>query len=203
MQQIPSDWVHDYKTLDDHYRLSRICVDPTTMDNIYCNINLLEFFGRNYSYWDIKGPLASAYFQNYLTILSSIIEGILASAFQRMEASCLAICAKEENCPYFFSGEKRASDGTPLRNSELTFRDLLAKAEEIGILQSFSKDDLDQLRHIRNHIHLSSQNSSIQGNEVLSVATINEFQRQLKGLVSATIEWLDRHEGKCLKKTLK
>ncbi len=189
-QNIPEGWTYTYEELDKYYHLSYFIKDKDQRENLYSYINLLQFYSKNYRYWLIEGDLSYSYYQNYLIILGAIVEGIITYAFRYKEYWCFRDCGKdEEKCKYYYYINKEDEYAEPVKRSDLPFYQMLDAAKDLGMLKKVSDSDLDNLRKLRNNVHISALKEKMSENESLSVKTINQFQMEIKMLADSVIEY--------------
>jgi hypothetical protein len=196
---IPSDWIYSNETIDKHFCLSLISGDRGWQSNVCQRINLLSFMGKDFSYWSLDGGLAESYCENFLILLASLIESILSKTFEEKENYCQTNCpfGRPSDCDFYWGKESFVKDGETIRkrNSESSFKGLIDVAENFGLLTSFSAEDLNLLRAIRNRVHISSRGSKTE--ICLNPSTVNGYILSLRKVCIAAMEWLGKQRQNC------
>ena len=196
--KIPQSWIHSQDAFERAFHLGDVISDEVFVNNLYLTINLLEFLGASYSFWEIDPSYAPVYCQNYLTVLGSLYEGIIQGAFREKERRCrdaCSVCDRGGDCPFYWAKDEHAGK---VMGSELRFIDMIDRASCLGMLEGLSEDDINGIRKIRNNIHLGRMNRRFQDTEILSTETINSYQAILKKLFAGIYKWLKLNGDVCL-----
>ncbi len=188
-QQLPNTLLKDDYQMDEALHLSKIDPHSNWLHLVFSRIRLLEYLGYNYNVYQMEEELSSSYCELYMESLASVIEAILRSTFHnKYTRYCTYIkCPYMNECPVLFfecEGEKK-------ENMKLTFFELIAKAEEVGIFSSLSVDEIHFIRQTRNYIHLPSCGDEIRKErEKITSDSINSSIKILKRVISECITWL-------------
>ena len=201
MEFLPAGWQYTREQLERHYRLSSCYDDADFISNVYAQINLLQFLGKSYAKWEFEDEVKSAYCQNYLVILASVIEAVLRKTYEKKTLWCKGHCKKGafKICPVVnFPIGKNGNKSIP--TAKATFFELLIAASHDGLLEGMSEDELHQIRFARNMVHMNAIEGDYKSEERFSSNFINKSIGILNKVLVGCVKWLDQCEKKCLMK---
>jgi hypothetical protein len=152
-------------TYNEMYGLNRICIEEVVMDNIFNFLRLRDSLVEVYNYHEMSKQLKSLWIQNILIITASIIEALLQQAFLRFKYIC---DNRSADCPICSS--KKTID--ELDTKRTTFSNLILLAEKYEMLY-FENKLVEDLRKLRNNIHISNSNFNLNSDKRLDYSYAN------------------------------
>jgi len=196
---LPTGYSYSFEKLEKAFHLGIVFGSPMFVNNIYSSLNYIQYLGKMYGEYELSEDLKHSYCQNYLILVASLIEALIRGCYSEKLTWCEVHCPHEgtESCP-FAVREIEERDGSVKRGEtdQLGFKDLLIAASNDGILQGLNVDNLDELRKIRNQVHIDAMKASFIDKSVLNPETINAYLKDLKTLIKNVHDWLlNNYEG--------
>lgn len=162
--KLPND-----QELDEQYNLSLICIEENVMDNMFhflrLRIKLASLFNNNF----IDKSIEKVWLQNIVIITSSLIESTLQQAFLRLNYlnDLGYVEIREKQYKEIISNKRKLKS--------LTYKRLIELSIELGFLSNISEKKLNNVRKMRNNIHISNSNIDLLEESKLSVNFLNDI----------------------------
>jgi hypothetical protein len=152
--------LHDNTTLDKMYGLSNICVSQSILENMFHFLRLRESLAHVYNSDVLDDGIKNLWVQNIVIITGSLVEALLQSALERFKVIALKIGIKLNNQLLIEEINK------------IPFSQLIDITNHLGMF-SISKYMLNDLRKLRNNIHISNSKIVLEKNKLLVAGYAN------------------------------
>jgi hypothetical protein len=157
--------LHTDNQYEQMYSLSNICVDQNMMDNMFNFLRLRESLAYVYNEKTLPPEVKNLWVQNILIITTALVEALLQSSFERLKILCKSgYCRNIQHLD--------TSDFMSREISRVPFKQLIDMAEKYGKL-NISKKLINELRQLRNNVHISNSKSILSQDQRLVAGYAN------------------------------
>lgn len=154
--------------LDYIYHLGDICFEQESLDNMFHFLKLREKLSHLYNEGFVEPELSKVWIQNIIIITSSLIETVLLQTLLRIKnlydrkiIDILDVTILNEL--------------TEKSLTSFSYKKLIEFCIELGILSKISENKLNQVRKLRNNIHISNSNIDIEQDKRLNTSNLNDM----------------------------